>query len=74
MTGPAIVIPMSGGGAVTAPNNYNYTCTANPADPECYLSCFGKFQYTPPPGTVQMGQDGRRQVFRRPRPRARRRC
>ncbi|MGB6857082.1 MAG: hypothetical protein WBE03_09380, partial [Terracidiphilus sp.] len=58
MTGPAIVIPISGGGAVTAPNNYNYTCTANPADPECYLSCFGKFQYTPPPGTVQMGQDG----------------
>jgi len=57
LTGPAIVIPANGGGGVTGPN-YGYTCTANPADPLCYLSCFGKFQYTPPPGTAQMGQDG----------------
>ena len=58
LTGPAIVIPINGGGGVTAPNRYNYTCAGNLADPLCYLSCFGKFQYTPPPGTALMGQDG----------------
>jgi hypothetical protein len=56
-TGIQVVIPASGGVSISG-SSYQYDCAANPADPVCYLSCFGNFQFTPQPGTEPAGKDG----------------
>lgn len=49
MPGKEIVLPI---GAGLGMDSYQWMCTANPSAPACYLSCFGNFSFTPPPGVT----------------------
>jgi hypothetical protein len=46
-----IVVPNDSGGAAYAAYQQGYQCSANPAD-SCYLSCYGRGSFKPPPGTT----------------------
>ena len=52
-----IVVPNDGSGAATAAYQQGFQCAGNPGD-NCYLTCYGRGSFKPPPGTTLKATTG----------------